>query len=273
MSQTPDTPSEGKLPATGAEPKPTGQSAGVRYLYTYSYIFENPNWMMTILYGFLCFLSSQIIPMVGQLLFMGYLFDVTESLHRHPGRPYPSFEPNKFGYYLQRSLWPFLVSLIFAIPIFLLVGVICAIELGLLIAAMNTVDKDTAPLVLLAGIFVLFATFMFLITLLYVPVTPFFIRAGLAQDFKEAFNFRWAMDFMKKVWLELVLFELFFAVTGLPLVFFGYSCCVVGVFAVLAIVFLSSASMYAQLYDLYLARGGEPIPLKDPPPQFAPLKA
>lgn len=269
MSQAPVPTPERKPPAGGAEPKPASQSGGVRYLYVYSYIFENPNWMMNILFGFLCFLSSQIIPIIGQLLFLGYLFEVTESLHRYPGRTYPDFDLNKFGYYLQRSLWPFLVSLIFSLPIMLVVFVICGIELGIMIGSMNAVDKDLAPLVFGIGFFFIFATFMALMTLLYIPVTPFFLRAGLAQDFGKAMNFGWALDFLKKVGLQLVLFQLFFMVTGVPLALLGYSCCFIGLFAVMALLFLANGSMYVQLYNLYLARGGEPIPLKDPPPQVA----
>ena len=121
MSNAPFNPYQ---PPAPVEPKPSTDapgSAGIRYMYTYNFVFENPNWMTNVLYGFLCILSSAIIPVLGQLLFMGYQWDVVEALHRYPGRIYPDFDFNKFSYYLTRSLWPFLVSLICVLPMVIII--------------------------------------------------------------------------------------------------------------------------------------------------------
>lgn len=248
-------------PPRPIEPKP-GDTAVVRYMHAYGYIFENPNWSTNVLYGFLCFMSSQIIPVVGQLLFMGYQFEVIESLHRHPSKTYPDFDFNKFSYYLQRSLWPFLVSLICVLPLFLIAMAAMGGGVLALIAVAGAMDKDGAPVVLIIGIPLIILVGIGILTVLSLPLQPIILRAGLAQDIGQAFKFGWAIDFLKKTWLELILFQLFLAVTGMPLVLLGYACCFIGVFASMAIFSLAQANMLCQLYELFLARGGEPIPLK-----------
>lgn len=215
-------------------------------------------------YGFLCVLSSQVIPVVGLLLFIGYIFDVAESLHRHPDRTYPDFTFNKFSNYLQRGVWPFLVSLVFSIPILAVLAVICVVEGFGVAAAASAVGREIVPWVIVGGVVLILATFFLLLNLAFIPVTPLFIRAGLSQDGRELFSVRWAMDFLKRVWLEVLLLYLFLVATGIHLMLLGLACCGIGEFVATSVVWLANASVFAQLYDLYLARGGEPIPFKEP---------
>jgi hypothetical protein len=51
---------------------------------------------------------------------------------------------------------------------------------------------------------------------------------------------------------------------GMLLVMVGYMVFCVGAYAAIALIFVAQAHMYYQLYELYLARGGEPIPFKAP---------
>jgi hypothetical protein len=91
------------------------------------------------------------------------------------------------------------------------------------------------------------------------------LRAGLAQDFKKAFDFRWILDFDRRVGLDLVLIMLFTLCTAAPLAIMGEMMCFVGLFPAITIIQLMAANLSWQLYNLYLARGGTPIPLKAPP--------
>src|SRR5215813_356252 len=87
---------------------------GLELMRAYHYIFENPNWGMNVLWGFLCLLSTQLIPFLGQLVFLGYQFEVIESLCLTSGTRYPDFDISRFGDYLGRSIWPFLMMLLSA---------------------------------------------------------------------------------------------------------------------------------------------------------------
>src|SRR5205823_5265457 len=53
-----------------------------------------------------------LIPVIGPILMLGYLFEIIDSLLRSPAKPYPDFDFNRFGDYLLRGVWPFLVELI-----------------------------------------------------------------------------------------------------------------------------------------------------------------
>jgi hypothetical protein len=54
---------------------------------------------------------------------------------------------------------------------------------------------------------------------------------------------------------------LFLAVSSMVVMFLGMMAFCVGMYPAMAIVMLARAHAEYQLYELYLARGGEPIPL------------
>ena len=100
--------------------------------------------------------------------------------------------------------------------------------------------------------------------------TPMLLRAGLTQDLGAAFSKAYTLDFLRKMWLELLLAGLFLAFTSLPLVLLGEACCFIGVFPAIALVVMAEHHLYYQLYTLYLQRGGMAIPLKPEPATVTP---
>ena len=256
----------------GAPPKPAaapamplaGESAQMEYMRSFHFIFENPNWGTSVLWGFVAFLLGGMVPggtIISQLLFTGYQFDIVQSLIQSPGRPYPVFDLNRFGDYLARGLWPFLVNLVVSLVLFPIM-VILAIPFVLLGFAAANAGEDAAvvlvTLVILVGLVVAFVVGL----LLMLIVTPMIIRAGVAQDFMEGFNISWARDFAAKTWKEMILTALFTMVAGMVLGFVGLAACVIGLYAAIPILMMMQAHLFLQLYRVYLSRGGTPIPLK-----------
>src|SRR5215471_20553632 len=94
---------------------PTGGGpTSMDYMRSFNYIFENPDWITTILLLGLVYLGA-LIPGVGiilNLLFIGYQFEVMDLLLKTQGRQYPGFDFGRIGDYLGRGVWPFLVSLV-----------------------------------------------------------------------------------------------------------------------------------------------------------------
>src|SRR5688500_14632260 len=84
----------------------------IEYMRAYQYVFESPNWTMNIVWSFLCLISQLLIPVVGQLVMLGYKFEIVDGLLRTQGTRYPDFDANRFADYLGRSIWPFLVGLV-----------------------------------------------------------------------------------------------------------------------------------------------------------------
>jgi hypothetical protein len=247
-------------------------SGGLEYMRAYNYIFENPKWMTNILWGFVCLISTALIPIVGQLVFVGYQFEVLEALCLSRGTRYPDFSTDRFGDYLGRGIWPFLVGLVGGLVIAPIALVLYIIGILVVTGGMAAGGKDVGPiiaLILVPLVILVFVTVIFLMSCLLLPMM---IRAGLTQDFGQGFNMGWALAFLKKMWLEVLLSGLFLGMTGMLLYTLGLMALCVGAFAAMAVVMLAQTHFYYQLYAIFLARGGEPIPLKPrmPPPMMPP---
>jgi hypothetical protein len=90
------------------------------------------------------------------------------------------------------------------------------------------------------------------------------LRSGLAQDFAEGFNLDFLKSFLARVWKELLLGSLFLAMTGILAVLVGAAVFCVGVYFAASLLMLAQAHIWYQIYQIYLARGGKPIPLPSP---------
>jgi hypothetical protein len=167
-------------------------------------------------------------------------------------------------------LWPFLVNLVLVLPLIVIIYIVMGIGFMLLAVVAQAAGKDAAGVIIGLGSIVFVMLEFVMILLVTLAIQPFMLRAGLSQDFGQAFKFGWAMDYLKRNWLEIILFQLFFMVTGVPLMLAGALVFCIGAYAAGALLILAQAHMLLQLYNLHLARGGEPIPLKEPiPPMLA----
>jgi hypothetical protein len=255
-----------------AGPLPTS----MEYMRAYNYIFENPNWVTTILLMGVLFIPA-MIPGVGivlNLLFIGYQFEVIDSLLRSGGRQYPDFVFGRIGDYFGRGLWPFLVSLI---GTFTFGGVVwvALFVIGLVAAGAEAAGGEEAGSTL-AGILALIAV------VIIVPVgivTAFalvamLLKSGLAQDLAAGFDYRWIIDFLKKVWVDMLVAGLFLGITSLVLEILGICAACVGLLFVFPLILMAYAHLLFQLYAVYLARGGIPVMVKPqavympPPPNY-----
>ncbi len=85
------------------------------YFQAIRFVADSPGWLMNLVWGSLCFASAMVIPVAGQIVWMGYGVEVLESLLRGNAHRYPDFDVNRLVEYLQRGAWPFLALLIVAV--------------------------------------------------------------------------------------------------------------------------------------------------------------
>jgi hypothetical protein len=167
------------------------------------------------------------------------------------------------GEYLGRGVWPFLALLIVGfvwIPVFLaFIGLTVACLFGL--AAVG--GKSAGGVLVFLGILFAVAIGLLLIVGLILASTPFMLRAGITQDFGRTFDFAWASDFLKKTWTEVLLASLFLVGVSIGL---SLLTCGLGTLVVWALAPLVQVHFWHQLYAIYLARGGTPVPAKLPLP-------
>ena len=258
---------------SGFVPKPEwgkGEVPQMRYMEAFQYIFAHPDWVNNLLMVSVCCL----IPVLGlYILLPGYQYEIVESMHRFPGQLYPKFDFSRFSQYLTRGIWPFLVNLIvgFVVQIPIQCGNFGLMALG---AAAGQGGGDEA-----AGIIVGLGTLLFMLVVMVLAIAmtlvmmPILLRAGLSQDFAQSFKWSWIKDFLAKMWLETILAMLFLMVTSMIVVPLGFLACCVGILPAIVVMMLAHAHLSWQLYTIYLARGGEPIPLKnwDGPAPMAPV--
>lgn len=235
----------------------------MRYWDAYRFAFAHPNKWTNLLMGGVCML----IPLVGPLVLIGYLCDVlaprpiddgTGRLHpppRPPHLPYPDFKFDRFMEYLERGLWPFVVSLVVAL-VMVPVAFLAMIPMFLVAAPGVSPGLEIALVVLTVILFLAAMVASLVLTL------PFMMRAALLQEFGPAFSWPWAKDFLARTWRETILSVLFLYATVIPLSVLGYLMCCVGMYPAMALFTFAQWHLDFQLYDLYLSRGGTPVPIK-----------
>ncbi len=255
-----------------AEPESRGHDAQdaprrLTYLPAFRFVFENRDWFSTIVF------SSVIgfLPVLGQIAHMGFYYEIVESLHRQPTAPYPKFEFRRFGDYCTRGVWPYVLAMMVGLMIYMFAWV--PTQLTFQFTFMFLINNAQVGLIVL-GIVAPVVLFLALLVVLAATTlsAPFLLRAGLTQSFPLIFRFDWCKGYIKRVWVEEILATLFLFMTSLVLVSLG--CCVFlyGAYAAGAIITIASANIRWQIYEIYLERGGEPIPLHPLPAEAPPVQ-
>ncbi|MEX2175343.1 MAG: DUF4013 domain-containing protein [Pirellulaceae bacterium] len=270
FTPAPPKPSPGPLPVVQVA-LPSGPTQ-LEYLRSFQYIFDNPNWLMNLVWSFLSQLAGQFIPVVPAMVFTGYQFEMLEDLVANRGTRYPDFDINRLGEYLGRGVWPVLVMLVVGLGAAfasILLVVVAMIGIGLIGSAGG---DDMAGILAIIGMIggVLLGIAIFAGVGIY--LTPMILKAGLSQEFGAAFDFRWVNDFVGKMWVETLLSMLFIFISVFVPVLL--TCGLAGILLGPMMPFVGTHFHY-QLYSLYLSRGGMPIPLKPrmplaPPPGYVP---
>jgi len=226
----------------------------MRYMRAYQFMFESPKWMTNLLFAGLC----MMIPVIGPIVISGWLYEVVEAIQRRGERAYPDFDFGRFSQYLSRGVWPFLVSL--ALSLVLMPLAIAFMVVFMIVIASSGGKPDMGVIVgLQIGYMVLMVVAGLLLSLIS---TPIMLRAGLMQEFKAAFNMAFVRDFVKKMWKETLLVQLFLMVSSMVVALAGFMLFCVGIIPAQALIVMAQAHLIEQLYSRYLERGGIAIPLK-----------
>jgi hypothetical protein len=238
----------------------------IAYLDALRFIFSNRDWLKGVLLGGI----AMLIPVLSQLIAFGYSYEIVELLHRRQTTSYPIFDFRHFAKYVTRGVWPFLIA--FIVQTVLQPVMQFGIQ-GSVMGTMFAFEADETIGAIVAAIVIpttLIGTLAIVIGLMLV-LTPLLMRAGLSQDFAQAFKLAWIKDFIRRMWMETILVNLFMILT--TLVFLPLGCvlfCFPGLMVAMALT-TAGAHLTWQLYELYLARGGEPIPLKPLPADVPPV--
>ena len=233
----------------------------IEYLAAYRAAIGSPNWLINLMWGLLAIFSSNVVPFIGGLIWTGYTYECVERWHATKGKEMADFDASRLGDYLARGALPFLIQMVIWFAVFAAYALVY-VALFLSPLVVDAVGEDYAMIVLAVGLPLAALAVGIGLLLLMVFLSPAMLRAGLAQDANVAFNIAWSRDFLRRVGFELLLTTLFVVVTGVVLMIVGCAALFIGSYFVWPWVTLASAHLAWQLYELYLFRGGERIPLK-----------
>jgi len=126
---------------------------------------------------------------------------------------------------------------------------------------LTTFEDKASPLVALVFIAAGFLFFVGSQVLMALVAVPLSLHAGLSQELAFASAWTFLCDFLKRVWQELLLAQLFLWISSIAVALVGLAACCIGVYPAGALILLASHHLQYQLYELYLERGGNPIPI------------
>jgi hypothetical protein len=241
-----------------APPKPSPSTAAgrIQYLDSLRYVFSHPEWLK----NFLIFAVFTLIPVLNTVLLCGYLYEIVEHRHRRLAGPYPLFQVRRFAAYMTRGIWCFFLSNIVGVIIAPMIQVLTQGTMFGSMAAIQSGDWGAVAAAVVIPLVII--GFLLFLLGLQVLITPFMLRGGLSQDFGLMMNFRWIGHYLQTMWLETILVCLFVLFSTLAMMVVGCPLLCVGLVAAIAFSTMVQAHLHCQLYELYLARGGEPIPLR-----------
>jgi len=199
------------------------------------------------------------IPLVGPIVAMGYGAGVEKALLRDPSAAAPRFDFNNFMKYLERGVAPFVIALV--LTLVMVPAIWGAMVVGLLLVVMSRGNPVGVGLGV-AGMFGLGIGVAILMTLFMLPFT---LRAMLLGNIGASFDFRWSWDFVKRMAGPALIATLVMQLIAFPIILAGLLACYVGMFFSISIVTLMHYHLQIQLYQLYLDRGGTPLPIRDDP--------
>lgn len=237
----------------------------MRYIDSVREFFLSPRWMMNLLLAGVC----SLIPVVGPMVVMGWLAGGFWGRDSQDPATFPDFDFARFSSYLERGLWPVLVSLVVSLAFTPVIWVGCTLPI---MAVGMVADRpgSGAALVMVLTMAALMAVMFALTLLMMLALKPLMLRALLTQNFAQAFDLGWAVQFLKLTWLECVLAAAFVWAASLVLSFAGLLVLCVGIYFTSGPIYFSLLHLDRQIYLLFVGRGGAPVPvspkLRDAPP-------
>ena len=220
----------------------------MQYLQPFLYFARKPKTGFTnVLVGCLC----PLIPIMGEMVLLGYRGEVSDELERDPDRKdHPDFTLDRLVPYLQRGVWPYLARLLFA--------AVCVPPILALacIAGFGVHEIAAEPVLGLAvGAFV----FLALVTLSLTILWPMEYHAQVTRQFAPLAELRFALRFARLCWFPTFVAVLMFTMFSGVLNLIGLALCYVGAYPAFVIQQMAEQHLMTQLYMLYLEEGGEPL--------------
>lgn len=229
----------------------------LEYLKGFKFLFLDQNWVNNLLIGAIMVL----IPIVGPIVVMGWQCEIFQRLHKKHSQPIPKLDFNDFGHYLGRGIVPFVVGLLVTIPLAIALAIIVVVA-GVLIAVAGGKGAPVSTLIPL-GVIGAGAVFLFVMIPTYVIANAGMTRAFLTEDFGKSLDLNRIWAYAKWTWPTVFKAALVYLPITMGIMFAGTILLYVGIFPATVIINIAWIYLAWQIYEIYLAQGGESIPIKE----------
>lgn len=210
----------------------------------FSYVFEDPDWLKKI--GIAALVS--LIPLVGQIIALGWSLEVTRRLIRREPALLPDW--SDFGGHLIRGLQVFVIGLVYALPVILVSA--CQQTIPLLMG--NNSDDTVTSIILVLSI--CFSCVILIYSIFLGLVLPAAIGNFAATDQLGAgFRFGEVFGLVRAAPAAYVIVLLASIVSGI-VASLGIILCFIGVFLTSAYAYTVNAHFIGQAYNQAMTAKG-----------------
>jgi len=237
------------------------KTPGFDFMGAFKFLLSDANALNNLLIGAV----MNIIPIIGPITLMGWHCEIVQRLiKRHP-RPIPKLDFSDFLYFLGRGVAPFVVVLIATLPITLLVMFLMFVlmfGLALVGSTMHQQNGEPPAALIFGGIGIAFLLFFMLMLVINVVVMSALTRAELTEDIGKSLSFSHIWAYAKATWKDVIIAYIVFLPLATIVMFGGMLVVFVGIYAAIIFINVTYVHLRWQIYERYLSRGGEPIPIQ-----------
>jgi hypothetical protein len=245
------------VPAVPNAPADPAQPGSVSAVEAIKFIFSDEDWKNNLLLAAV----HMFIPIVGPIALHGWYAEIFQRLTRRHPRPIPKLDFADLGHYIQRGMAAFVASLVMSLPFGFIVGLLSAVLYGGGIALAATFKEPIIILPVLLALFLLFFLFgVGFSVFMHASMT----WAELTEDVGRSITPRNLLSYAGKTWTTTLVASLVYGIISIPLIMVGYAMCFIGMYPAIVVMLVGMTHLRWQIYQQYLTKGGEPLPIKAP---------
>jgi hypothetical protein len=230
----------------------------MQYMRGWRALVADPDWKKKILVASALFLSTLCIPIVGQVVLMGYLTLALRRSVQGQDSPLPrlDFDFEYMGKLLGFGFKPMIASMIYSLVI-VPIAMVFAVVMMIAPMLMQSGNEEVGLIIMAVAFLLYMVAIMFAQTVVTIAV----LRATLMDDLGAALKPKAVFAMTRLLFKELIIGMFVMMLIGMPLVFGGMLFFYVGLFPAVAVLMHIQKGFHAELYRVYLEKGGEPLPI------------
>jgi hypothetical protein len=225
------------------------------FIKPFRYLFDNPNAGMNLLFACL----AMLIPIVGSIVQMGWYGRIVRALARQETPEIPALDFNLFVEYLKEGLLPFAISFVIVLPFTFLV-IFLAIACFAMIPWFAHGGDQVQPFLLFTLVGVGGMVLLAFMLLICIITNAALTRAYLTADWGKAMEFGKIFSYARATWRSVVTAWVVYLPVSILLMVVGMLAFYLGIYPASVIMSLAWLHFMWQIYERYLAAGGEAIP-------------